>query len=174
MNTVDMTKQLKDKVLKDSEGRRDICTVYSDKALMDAIIEHLSSNFVGKIDYVAAPESLGFILGSLMSSALGVGFIPIRNGEVAVLEAKDSIRSYYIDHRDRARKLQVRKSNIPTGSRILLVDDWVESGATIHACKDIIDEAGAILVGVAAIGSSNTERMAKFEEDNQFAYIIKD
>ncbi|MDO4976546.1 MAG: phosphoribosyltransferase family protein [Eubacteriales bacterium] len=164
MNKEQLIEKIKEKLLTDSFGRRDICTIYRDNELMNIIIDELAAPYRGKVDYVAAPESLGFILGTYLSAALGVGFIPIRNGNIAVLQADDAIRASYIDHRDTARTLQVRKSNLPKDSKVLLVDDWVETGSTLHACRDILDEAGAKCVGIAAIGCNINERSKEMLE----------
>lgn len=174
MNKESIIKKLEEKNLRDSMNRRDICTIYRDKELMDAIAKEIASHYDTKIDYVAAPESLGFILGTRISVELGVGFIPIRNGEVGVLAPEDSIRSSYIDHRDKVRSLQVRKTNLPKESNILLVDDWVETAATLHACNVILEEAGANLVGVAAVGcdlNPITDKM--LEEETLFCFLKK-
>ena len=172
MNRESVEKLLTERILKDSAGRRDICTIYSNAELMESIVDEFVEIYQGKVDYVAAPESLGFILGTYLSAALKVGFIPIRNGEVAVLAPEDAIRAAYIDHRDHARRLQVRKSNLPKGSRILLVDDWVETGSTLHACQDIIEEAGAYFVGIAAVGCNLNQRTRKMLEDHILNCIL--
>lgn len=174
MKREDMVQGIHEKILKDSAGRRDICTIYRDIELTKAIVEDFAKKFEGKVDYVAAPESLGFILGSFLSAALGVGFIPIRNGDIAVLNQEDAIRSSYIDHSDISRTLQVRRSNLPKGSRILLVDDWMETGATHHACRDILDEAGANLAGIVAIGCNLNDRTKALLDQGALYCIIKE
>lgn len=173
MDRLELEKKLQEKNLKDSYGRRDICMIYSDTELMDAISVCIIEEYKGKVDYVAAPESLGFILGSRISGEMGVGFIPIRNGDISVLAPEDSIRASYIDHRDKARSLQVRRSNLKAGSRILLIDDWVETAATLHACTNILEEAGATLAGVAAVGCDLNQNTNKMIEDHILFCLLK-
>ena len=139
-------------IRKDSEGKRDVCPVYHDRQLMEEAVQALAEPFRGKVDYVAAPEALGFILGSMLAAELEVGFIPLRNGTISVLNEQDAIRASYIDHRDRVRSLQARKSSFPEGSRILLADDWVETAATMQACKTIVEEADCIVAGITSLG----------------------
>jgi adenine phosphoribosyltransferase len=37
------------------------------------------------------------------------------------------------------------------GDRVLLVDDWIETGAQAQAARSLIDDAGGIWIGVSAI-----------------------
>lgn len=132
--------------------KRDLCPLYKDAAQMNQLVSYLAEPFRGKIDYVAAPESIGFILGSMIARELGVGFIPIRNASLSYLEDNDKIYAKYIDHNDRVKTLHVRKSNFPGKSRILLVDDWIDTAATMQTCTTIVEEADGKVCGIAAIG----------------------
>lgn len=38
-------------------------------------------DFQNKVDYVAAPEAIGWILGTAIAKELGVGFIGVRKGD---------------------------------------------------------------------------------------------
>ena len=143
-------------------GRWDICPIYRDRESIKQLVTYLAQPFAGRVDYVAAPEPLGFILGSMVADELGVGFIPIRNGFIDRVPEEDAIRSNYIDHNDRPRALQVRRSNLPEGSRILLVDDWIQTAATMQCCLSILEDADAELIGIASLGAEYndaTQRM---------------
>lgn len=155
-----------------SNGKRDLCPIYKNKSELDALIAYLIEPYRGKVDYVAAPEALGFILGSMIADALDVGFIPIRNGSVSYLEEEDAINASYIDHRDAVRSLHLRKSNFPEDSNILLVDDWVATAATMQACVTIIEEAKGHLVGIAAIGADYNAATAKMIDSGLLRSIL--
>lgn len=155
---------VKEGMLKDSRGRRDLCAIYADRERFDALVEYLADLYRGKVDYVASPESLGYILGSAVAASLGIGFIPMRNGEHSYLYEDDAIKASYIDHRDTVRTLKIRKGSIPAGSKILLADDWVETAATIHACRIIVEEAEAKIVGIVSIGKTKGSAAQELEE----------
>lgn len=152
-------------------GRRDICTIYRNYEELDALITYLAEPFKGKADYVAGPEPLGFMVGILVAQKLGVGFIPIRDGKIAVLSDDDVIRASYIDHEDNPRMLQVRKSNLPEKSRILLVDDWVETAATMNAALAILEQADIDVVGMASLGTSMNAATEKYISTGKLRYI---
>lgn len=156
----------------DGSGKRDLCPIYRDRGAMDEIIAYLTAPYRGIVDYVAAPESLGFILGGMVSSSMGIGFIPIRNGSISSLEDHDAIRASYIDHRDCARSLHLRKSNFPEGSNILLVDDWVGTAATVQACATIIEETQGHLAGIIALGADYNAATQNMIDEGKLRSVI--
>ncbi|MCQ2492760.1 MAG: hypothetical protein MJ087_06950 [Lachnospiraceae bacterium] len=142
----------------DANGNRDICPIYHNKEELNKLLDYLAEPFYGKVDYVVSPESLGFILGGMLAEKLDVGFIPVRSGHHAVLADDEAIRAPYIDHRNNVRALQVRESNLPKKARVLLVDDWVNTVATLHACKIIVEEGDCEVVGIACFGVNYNNR----------------
>lgn len=164
--------QIKDKIRQQKGEKRDLNLLYGHQDLMEQILERIVSEYAGKVDYVASPESLGFILGSMAAAKLGVGFIPIRNKNLYGLEAKDGRTAPYIDHRDLPRALQVRNGMIPSGSRILLVDDWVETAATIFACASLVEDAGADVIGITSIGASRNAKTDDLLQSGRLSCIV--
>ena len=157
---------------RDASGRRDLCTIYRNKEELDALVDYLAEPYQGKVDYVLAPEPLGFILGGMLADRLKVGFIPIRNGNVAILDENDRIRALYIDHSDRSRSLQIRKSNLPEGSRVLLADDWIETAATMQACLTIIEEAECSIAGIVSFGAEKNPATGEMIENGQIRSVL--
>ncbi|MCI1304971.1 MAG: hypothetical protein LKG40_01940 [Lachnospiraceae bacterium] len=139
---------------------RDFRPIYADPEAMTLIVKALAEHWRGKVDFVASPESLGFILGSSLARELGVGLIAIRSGDHFRVVTDELLSASYIDHRDMPRSLIVDRGLIPEGSRVLLADDYVETAATIQACIALIEEADASVAGIAALGA-NTDGAAK-------------
>ncbi len=58
---------------------KDITTLLKDGKAFKDVIDRIVEDLKGKeIDYIAGPEARGFVIGSAVAYALGVGFIPIR------------------------------------------------------------------------------------------------
>ena len=154
-------------------SRRDLLSLYEDRALTDELIAALAEPWRGKADFVAAPESLGFIVGSLVARQLGIGFIPIRNAGWSTLEEEDRILASYIDHNNRVKSLHVHRSTFPAHSRILLADDWVDTAATMQACTTIVEEAENTVAGIVALGAGSTEVTRRMAESGALYTIIR-
>lgn len=101
---------------------------------------------------VMGTESRGSLLGPLVASHLGLGFIEVR--KEAARASDDDVwlrRRTPPDYRDRHLELAVRRSMLRGGDRVLFVDDWAASGAQAIACQQLTQDVGATWVGAAVV-----------------------
>ncbi len=169
-----MKKMILQHVQQDS-SKRFIGTVYQDMECMNSVIEYLVKPFRGKVDAVAAPATAGYILGSMIARELKVPFIPIMKGGSADEEnAEEFIRSSYLDHRNSVRSMRIRKDALKKGSSILLVDNWIETAATITTCLTLLDEAETKVTGIAAFGLDYNDATARLIETGKVRVLVND
>lgn len=130
-------------------NRYDVTPLFADHEAFTALVEDLVRPFRDKsIDFVAGIDALGFILGTAISLRLGVGFIPIRKGGKLPVEVD---RIEFTDYSGQQKALEVRRDALQPGQRILIVDEWIETGAQVKASIELIERQGAIVVGIATI-----------------------
>jgi adenine phosphoribosyltransferase len=101
---------------------------------------------------VVAPEMAGVLLGPLVAVRLGVGFAPAVKGEDGRIPAEPTTWARtQPDYRGRSISLGVRDRHLKPGDRVLVVDDWVATGAQVRALYELIVARGAEWVGTAAV-----------------------
>lgn len=101
---------------------------------------------------VLAPEVTGFLVGPLVAAALGVGFVEAyRQDGNRVLAEPLTWADSPVDHRGRRLRLGVRGRLLGPTDRVLLVDDWVSTGAQLTALREVTATLGAQTVGAAAV-----------------------
>ncbi|MEJ3743439.1 phosphoribosyltransferase family protein [Actinomycetes bacterium KLBMP 9797] len=101
---------------------------------------------------VVAPEVTGYLLGPLVATALGVGFVgAVKEGADRQIAEPMTWARTSDDYRGRALGLGVRSRHIGPGDRVLVVDDWVSTGAQVRALYDVVRQLRATPVGCAAI-----------------------
>ncbi len=71
-------------------------------------------------------------------------------------QSKTMVDDFYEGHaisrtRGNHVTLRVNKNYLQAGERVLIIDDFLATGSGIGAMIDIIDQAGAVLVGVGAV-----------------------
>ncbi|NED51263.1 phosphoribosyltransferase [Micromonospora aurantiaca] len=101
---------------------------------------------------VIAPEVTGLLLGPLVAVAAGAGFLPAykdcgerrRVGPTRWAQTPP-------DYRGRQLRVGVDGRRLNPGDRVLLVDDWVDTGAQLDALGRVVRDAGAHLIGAAAL-----------------------
>lgn len=104
------------------------------------------------ITAVMGIESRGFILGPLVAVNLGVGFIEVRKDPSAASDSDRWLRrTTPPDYRDRNLALGVRRDLIASKDRVLLVDDWIDTGGQALGVRRIVDEVDATWIGTAVV-----------------------
>jgi adenine phosphoribosyltransferase len=101
-------------------------------------------------DVVIGIESRGFVLAPAVALTLGVGFAPVRK-DGALFPGPLVERTTDGDYRGNRRTLSARRDLFAPGQRVVLVDDWVETGSQALAAVQLVTDAGADLVGVAVV-----------------------
>lgn len=155
-----------------SKGKYDFLTVFHEGELTNDIVEYLSAHYRNKVDYVAAPESTGFILGAMVAARLGAGFAALRKGGKLPYDSADILSVSYSDYSGQSKRIELHSGVLGSGDRILLVDDWTETTETLRACMRLVKETGAQLEGIAVIGGDK-EQLRKLE-DKHLCYIMLD
>jgi adenine phosphoribosyltransferase len=105
------------------------------------------------VTVVAGIESRGFILGTAVALELEVGFVEIRKDQQRALRPEEAVfrSTTPPDYNQRGLVLQLSHGLLEPRDQVLLVDEWMATGAQATAARDLIDAAAARWVGVALI-----------------------
>ena len=125
---------------------RDITTVLADPAAWRATVEELCAAVSSwDFDVVVGLESRGFILGSVLSYEMGVGFVPVRKkGKLpGAVHAVEYELEYGLD------SLEIHRDALGAGHRVLIVDDLLATGGTATASASLVAACGAKVAGSA-------------------------
>jgi adenine phosphoribosyltransferase len=131
-------------------GHADVWRWFDDPGTLRAIAAALTAPFRDTATKVAGIESRGFILGAACALELDVGFVPIRKG-VGVFPGPKAVVETSADYRGGRQRLRLQRAALAPGDRVLLVDDWIETGSQAAGARALVEECGATFLGVAAI-----------------------
>lgn len=105
----------------------------------------MCNNF--QINKVAAIESRGFMLGSMLAISLSKGLVLIRKeGKLPGPTIKES---YSIEYGTRV--MEIQNDAILSGEKILIVDDLLATGGTAIASASLVEKLGGTVVGFVFI-----------------------
>jgi adenine phosphoribosyltransferase len=148
---------------KQTHGRRyDVTPVFADFKAFSALVEDLIRPFARvEFDCVAGIDALGFILGAAVAVRLEKGFVPVRKGGKLPVPADTA---EFVDYTTQKKSLELRIGAIRPGTRVMMVDEWVETGAQIQAAIGLLEKQGGVVIGVATINM----------EDNAVTRLLRD
>ena len=136
--------------------RNDVTPLFADHAAFASLVDDLLDGFAcTPFDLVAGIDALGFILGAAMALKAGKGFIPVRKGDKLPVPVD---RVTFVDYTGEQKALEVRQDAIEEGVRVLVVDEWIETGAQVGAAIELIEGRGGIVVGIASIAMDENPR----------------
>lgn len=145
--------------------RCDVTPLFGDYAAFTALVDDLVMRLTGTtVDIVAGIDALGFILGTALAVRLRVGFLPIRKGGKLPVKVE---RAEFVDYTRTRKVLELRADALRPGTRVVLVDEWIETGAQMRAAIALIEGQGGVVAGIAAIHIDlNAHTRTLFEKYN--------
>ena len=122
---------------------KDITTLLKDGKALKYAIDHIVEDLKDKeVDIVVGPEARGFLMGTPVAYALGVGFVPVRKPGKLPAEVEE----YSYDLEYGSNTLQIHKDAIKPGQKVALVDDLLATGGTTEAAIKLIEKLGGEVV----------------------------
>lgn len=101
-------------------------------------------------DVIVGVESRGFVLAPAVAVQLGVGFVAVRK-DGAIFPGSLEQRQTEPDYRGNRSTLSMRRDHVAAGARLVIVDDWVETGSQARAVTEMVRDLGAEVVSLVTI-----------------------
>ena len=113
-------------------------------------------------DVVAGIDAMGFVLGSALAARLRKGFLPIRKaGKLCV----DTKKVDFVNYSKRNQFMEIRFPAFESGTKVFIVDQWVETGGTMGAAIKLIEQQGGLVKGVIALAIEENDNTKKLRND---------
>ena len=113
-------------------------------------------------DVIAGIDAMGFVLGSALAARLRKGFLPIRKaGKLCV----DTKKVDFVNYSKRNQFMEIRFPAFESGTKVIIVDQWVETGGTMGAAIKLIEQQGGLVKGVIALAIEENDNTKKLRND---------
>jgi len=144
---------------KKTTGRCDVTPLFNDPKVFGSLINDLIRPFKGvKIDKVVGLDALGFILGGAVALRAKKGFVPIRKGGKLLGVAGTLLKTSFVDYSKRKKTFEMNKGSIKKGDRVLIVDEWIETGAQAFVAIRLIERQGGRVIGITVLNADRTKK----------------
>jgi len=132
-------------------GHSDTLGLFADAGFLARLGAALADPFRdARISTVAGIEARGFVVATTVALELGAGFVGIRKPG-AVLAGEKAEARFERDWRGRAGVLLLQRHVVAAGDRVLVVDDWAETGAKALAARELIEACGGVYAGLSLL-----------------------
>ncbi|MBC9712539.1 phosphoribosyltransferase [Streptomyces sp. TRM66268-LWL] len=129
-------------------GHADVWSVFRDAGALAEVVRGPAAPFRDDgVTAVCGIESRGFLLGAAVAVELGVGFIAVRKGE-GIFPGQKVTRRSEPDYRGTRQELRLLRA---PEDRVLLVDDWIETGSQASAVRSMVEECGGRWAGCSVV-----------------------
>jgi len=125
---------------------KDISPLLADAAAFAAVSHRLAASAGNGVDLVAGVEARGFIFAGALAVELGCGVVPVR--KAGKLPPPTLRKRYDLEYGNAEIEVPL---GVLDGTRVLLVDDVLATGGTLHAAAQLLTDAGAEVVAMAVI-----------------------
>ncbi len=123
---------------------KDITTLLKDGDAFRYAIDKMASDIRDKeFDIIVGPESRGFIIGAPLAYAMQKGFIPVR--KPGKLPGETLRYQYQLEYG--TDQLEIHKDAIKKGQKVIVADDLLATGGTIHSTIQLVEQLGGEVVG---------------------------
>lgn len=134
----------------------DPTSIYINAKAFHALLDDLCAPFSSdEVDVVAGLDAMGFVLAAGIAARLGTGMLPIRKAGKLCVET-DAVT--FTNYSGRTQDMEMRKPAFAPGTRVLLVDQWIETGGTMEGAISLVERQGGAVAGLAAIAIEDNER----------------
>jgi adenine phosphoribosyltransferase len=151
---------------------RDITPLLSHPIAFRESIKRIVERFRdSRINVVAAAEARGFIFAAPVALELNAAFVPVRKPGKLPFDT----HAFHYELEYGKDTLEMHTDAVKAGDRVLLVDDLLATGGTIHACAQLAEKSGAEIVGCAfAIELTFLEGRARLAPRDCFSVLQYD
>ena len=124
----------------------DITTLLKDPAAYREAIDLMVAPYRDeRVDIVVGMESRGFIFSAPLAYLLGAGLVPVR--KLGKLPAETLTVEYALEYG--SNTLEIHRDAIRPGQRVLIVDDLLATGGTVHGTIELVERLQGEVIGLA-------------------------
>lgn len=140
----------------------DPTSIYINQTAFQDLLADLLDDLEGiEFDVVGGLDAMGFVLGAALAARRDVGFLPIRKAGKLCVET-DCVS--FTNYSGRTQDMEMRLPAFAPGTRVLLVDQWIETGGTMEGAIELVERQKGTVSALVAIAMEDTPRAKLLRE----------
>jgi adenine phosphoribosyltransferase len=133
------------------DGHSDTLGLFAESRFLQRAARTVAGPFrAAAVDKVAGIEARGFVLASCVAVELGVGFVAIRKPGSIHPGPKVELKAPS-DWRGLETTLRLQRHAVAAGDRVLIVDDWAETGSKALTARRLVEACDGVYAGLSLL-----------------------
>ena len=150
-----------ERINKNTIRKYDITPIFADRDAFQNLVgdwEQMVADW--DFDTIVGIESLGYIIGSALAIRTNTRFIPVRKASKQPNVIDVTMSAPFVDYSGTEKALEINNGLISKTDRVLIVDDWIETGAQVNAVIELVLQQGGFLQGITALNIDQNPKTA--------------
>jgi adenine phosphoribosyltransferase len=132
-------------------GAFDLWKVFVDFELLSQVVQAMAAPFSHEhVTKVIGIEARGFPLGAAVALQLHAGFVPIRKAG-SFLPGPYLTTMTRPDYEGKETEMMMQRNAVRRQDRVLVVDDWAQTGSQLSAALELVRQARAHAIGISVV-----------------------
>jgi adenine phosphoribosyltransferase len=122
---------------------------------------------------ISAIDMKGLMYGPIVANKLKLPFVPILKGNKIKSRKLITKGELFVDYSKLKKSLEMFKSSISKGDRVILIDDWFDSGKTGKSAIKLIEKLGGKVIGISVIFNQLKPKDKAFFDRYNYHFLVK-
>ena len=143
--------------------------LYTSDIMFDAYtVSRVAAVFARKFqnagaDFIATIETKGIPVATMTAYLLNLPLVVIRR-EAKVSEGSTVSINYFSGSYDRIQKMSISKRAVKSGSRAIIIDDFMRGGGSVNGIAEILSEFDVSIVGTGVVMTNTVPERKKISD----------
>lgn len=157
--------------IRPGNGATDITPLFENAEAFQELVNRICLQLQDtNVTHIVAVEGRGFILGAAVAYAMKIGFIPIRYpGELK----NKTYSETFIDYSGKEKTLQIHTDVLNAHENIAIIDDWIETGATVKATINLVEKCGGVVKAIVAFMDDSNDSLKSYLTKYNYTFLDK-
>lgn len=144
----DMSGLLREHVNWKTRSKKDVYPLLERPDVRMKVLEEAERRVGSYFDVVAGLEATGMVVGSLLADRVDAPYVPVRRRSKWPYKDDELVIGSCKDYSDSTKCFAIRRDAFSEGDRVLIVDDWIETGAQCACAKSLVRRGGGVVAEV--------------------------
>ncbi len=148
-----------ERINKNTIQRYDITPLFENPEVFSNLIEDMLKSFKNTdFDKIVGIDALGFILAGALALKTKKPLIVARKEGKLPSKPENVLKVKFTDYTETEKAFEMNKGAIEKGDKVLIVDEWIETGGQVKAAIELVERQGGEVVGITTLGAEKNHK----------------